>query len=51
MKKIKILFVVSLIINIVLLSLLIIILNMNYTFECSNYTGNQKILDYLRGND
>lgn len=51
MKKIKILFVVSIIINIVLLSLLIIILNTNYTFECNNYIGSQKILYYLRGND
>lgn len=51
MKKIKILFVVSVIINIVLLLLLIIILNTNYTFECNNYIGGQKILDYLREND
>ena len=51
MKRKNNLFIISIILNIILVFSLIIILNINYTYKCGNYISNQKFFDYLIGRD
>lgn len=51
MKRKNNLFIISIILNIILVFSLIIILNIKYTYKCENYVSSQKFFDYLIGRD